>query len=173
MKRCLSWTLMLSLAVSACSLLPERPPQPALHDFGAAGAAAPAPWSSVDVDAPDWLQNDRLQYRLLYAKPTELRSYTLDRWIAPPPALLEQRLKAGRSANGYRLRIELQAFEQVFDRPGRSHVMIRLRAETPAAAKTFQFEQPTASPDAAGAVQAFAQTISRAVAQLRAWRPKN
>ncbi|WP_256996350.1 ABC-type transport auxiliary lipoprotein family protein [Methylococcus capsulatus] len=173
MMRRLSWTLMLSLATSACSLLPERPPQPAQHDFGAAGAAAPAPWSSVDVDAPEWLRNDRLQYRLLYAKPTELRSYTLDRWIAPPSELLEQRLKAGRSANGYRLHIELQAFEQVFERPGSSHVMIRLRAETPADTETFQFDQPTASPDAAGAVQAFAQAVDRAVAQLRAWRPAN
>ncbi|QJD28671.1 ABC-type transport auxiliary lipoprotein family protein [Methylococcus geothermalis] len=173
MTRCLSWILMLSLALPACSLLPERPPPAALHDFGIAAAAAPAPWSAVEVDAPDWLQTDRLQYRLLYANPTELRAYALDRWIAPPPALLEQRLKAERNGSGYRLRIELQSFEQVFDRPGSSHVTIRFRAETPTADKTFQLDQPTASPDAAGAVQAFAQAIDRAVTQLRTWQPSN
>jgi cholesterol transport system auxiliary component len=171
MMRCLSWILMLLLAVPACSVLPERAPQPALHDFGAAVAAAPAPWSSIEVDAPDWLQTDRLQYRLLYANPTELRAYALDRWIAPPPALLEQRLKAERNGSGYRLRIELQAFEQVFDRSGSSHVTIRFRAETPTADKTFQLDQPTASPDAAGAVTAFAQLVERTVAVLRAWQP--
>ncbi|WP_367025660.1 hypothetical protein ABZN20_14200 [Methylococcus sp. ANG] len=173
MMRRIPWILILSLAAPACSVLPERPPQPALHDFGAAPTAAPAPWSAVQVEAPDWLQTDRLQYRLLYANPTELRAYALDRWIAPPPALLAQRLKAERNGSGYRLRVELQVFEQVFDRPGSSRVTIRFRAETPTATRTFQLDQPTASPDAAGAVQAFAQTIGRAVAQIRAWQPSN
>lgn len=171
MMRWILWILILSLTSAACSVLPERPPQPALHDFGAGAVAAPAAWSSVEVDAPDWLQTDRLQYRLLYANPTELRAYALDRWVAPPPALLEQRLKSGRAGTGYRLRVELQAFEQVFDRPGSSHVTMRFRAETPTADKTFQLDQPTASPDAAGAVTAFAQLVDRAVAVLRAWQP--
>jgi cholesterol transport system auxiliary component len=171
MMRRISWILLLSLSAPACSLLPERVPPPALHDFGAPGAAAPAPWSQVQVDAPDWLQTDRLQYRLLYARPTELRAYTLDRWVAPPPALLEQRLNAGRSGSGYRLRIELEAFEQVFDRPGSSRVMIRFRAETPSDARTFQLDQSAASPDAAGAVTAFARLADRADAALRAWQP--
>lgn len=177
MTRTLAWILTLTL--TACSILPERPPQPALHDFGfESKTGTPAPWSTVEISAPDWLQTDRLLYRFLYANPTELRAYALDRWIAPPPALLEQRLKAHRSGTGYRLRIELQAFEQVFDRPGSARVTMRFRAEartadgnTPIGDKTFQLDQPTASPDAAGAVQAFARMVERAIALLQVWQP--
>ncbi|MDD2768909.1 MAG: hypothetical protein PHT19_09250 [Methylococcus sp.] len=171
MMRCPPWILLLALAVPACSMLPERPPQPALHDFGIAAPSAPAPWSAAEVDAPDWLQTDRLQYRLLYANPTELRAYAQDRWVAPPPALLEQRLKSSRSSTGYRLRIELQTFEQVFDRPGNSRVTMSFRAETPSGDETFRLDQPAASADAAGAVQAFAQMVDRAIAQLRTRQP--
>jgi cholesterol transport system auxiliary component len=164
-------------ALLACSVLPEPPAAPALHDFGPHAAnARDFPWARVEVAAPDWLQDALIHYRFLYARPTEVRAYTRDRWLAPPAVLLAQRLTGGSRDGSYRLDIELQDFEQIFDRPGVSRVVLAFRATVtapkgagPAAEQAFLFEQPAPTADAAGALAAYPRLIQRAGTALRDW----
>ena len=171
--------LVLLLSLSSCSLLPARPPAPALHDFGPPEktlAVAQSSWSSATVDAPEWLQSENIRYRLLYAEPTRVRYYAQDRWLAAPPALLAQRLSLSQSAGGLRLKIRLLEFEQVFDSPQTARVMLSFRAtvmqpdnDTVAGEKVFQFSKPTANANAQGAVAGSARLIGEAIGSLQTW----
>jgi cholesterol transport system auxiliary component len=168
------------LAFAACSLLPERPAPAAAHDFGPQtpnAAHREHRWSSVIVEAPEWLRDERLHYRLLYREPTRVQNYAKDRWIAPPPDLLEQRLSGPGPADGSgcRLRIELRSFEQVFQEPDRAQVVIQFLAkgEEPEAVpvivlaeRQFALSLPAPSPDAAGAVQGLSRLVEDAVGRL-------
>jgi len=167
---------------SGCSvsLAPERPLQPVAHDFGPVidlpRERASGYGSQLVVEAPEWLQNDRIHYRLLYSDPTRVRSYALDRWLAPPPMLLAQRLTAGSAAGGCQLRIQLRAFEQLFDRPQSARVVMRFfaRVQTPGTGwpvyrKAFRLSRSTTSADAAGAVSGFALLVNDAGHRLRTW----
>jgi cholesterol transport system auxiliary component len=170
-------TLALGLVAAGCSLIPARPPPAALHDFGPPPAReASLPWAAVTVDAPDWLNDDHIHYRFLYADPTQLRSYATVRWVAPLPALLTQRLTSADGHGRYRLRIQLQEFEQVFDRPGHARVVISFRANAQVTAgnqelaeKVFRLSIATSSADATGAVEGFAAVVDRAITALRDW----
>lgn len=176
--RPLRW-LAASLLLAGCQVLPERPPLPAVHDFGpppSRHGGPPSPWMTVTVQAPEWLHDPMIRYRLLYAQPTQVRFYQLDRWVAPPPDLLAGRLAADRGTAGYELRIELQSFEQTFAQPDRSTVLLRWHAEAInpvngflAAERNFDLAQPTRSADAAGAVDGFSRVVDRAVSEVRDW----
>lgn len=171
----LALTMLVSLA--GCSILPERPPASMLHDFGLANPGeTQVPWSMVAVEAPDWLQDDRIHYRRLYADPTRVDAYGRSLWVSPLPELLKQRLsEAGGGGDGYRLRLRLLDFEQVFERRDSTRVVMRFHAEVqrpdgrPVGARSFRLSRPTATPDAPGAVAAFAETVTEAIAQLRGW----
>lgn len=169
-------SLLLSLTVAGCSLSPDRSPPPALHDFGPAMAGAEHPtWTVTSVDAPELLRDERIRYRLLYADPTRVRFYTRNRWLAPPLTLLQQSLVAAGGGSAYRLRIRLLEFEQVFDAPGQSRVVLRFTAsaeggkESATGEREFRFVRNTATADAAGAVDAYAAVTGEAVAAVRAW----
>lgn len=159
------------LILTACSLAPRRPP--ALHDFGPPPAETHSR-TQVVVTAPTWLQDRRLRYRFLFADPTQVRFYADHRWIAHPPALLQQRLSALLNSP-YRLRVELHNLEQAFDTPNRSRVVLCLFAEATASegqslgARFFALEKPTASADVHGALSGYAELIEHAAASLRAW----
>ncbi|TAN50088.1 MAG: hypothetical protein EPN21_09755 [Methylococcaceae bacterium] len=165
-------TLFLCVLLSACSVLPSRPAPPAVHDFGPAAAANAA---AVNVDAPSWLRDERLRYRLLYNDPTQVRFYARDHWLAPPPALLGQRLNVAVDGDRYRLKVTLTDFEQMFDAPDQARVVLNLRvhAETvagkPVAERLFQYTQPCSSADARGAVEAYAALVRLATDSLRTW----
>lgn len=173
----LAATILALFFVSGCSLLPEPPPSPARHDLGPMRAeASPLPWSEAEVTAPEWLQDSALHYRLLYANPTEIRSYTRDSWVAPPPVLLANRLNAGPRGGSRRLTVNLRNFEQVFDRPGNSRVVIHIHTAldpgaggAPVAERDFRFAMTTPTGDAAGALSQFPALIEKAVAALRNW----
>jgi cholesterol transport system auxiliary component len=182
--RVLPILLLLSWVVlgSGCTvgLAPERPLQPVAHDFGPVidppRERASGYGSQMVVEAPEWLQNNRIHYRLLYSDPTRVRFYARDRWLAPPPMLLAQRLTADNGAGGCRLRIQLKAFEQLFDRPQSARVVMGFlaRVQTPGAGrpvyeKAFQFSHSTTSADAAGAVSGFAILVDDAGHRLRTW----
>ena len=75
------------LSGTGCSISSR---QPAMHDFGL--PVSTSTYKSkrgnnpvINVDAPTWLWEDRIRYRLLYAAPTRVGFYTLDLWVAPPP----------------------------------------------------------------------------------------
>jgi cholesterol transport system auxiliary component len=174
------WLFALSILMASCALIPERPSAPALHDLGPATRAElqdpPVRWSVEGVDAPEWLRNDQIRYRLLYADPTRVGFYTLDRWIAPPPTLLAQQLGMAGDGGGYRLRIRLQEFEQMFDRPGQARVVMRflVAAREPGSLRivgerAFRINRASPGANAAGAVRGFSALVEEAIARLRAW----
>jgi cholesterol transport system auxiliary component len=170
--------LLLSLPILwSCSLLPNRPEPPAVHDFGPFSPITTGyPWTQAEVIAPDWLQDSQIHYRLLYARSTEVRSYSRDSWVAPPAVLLAQRFNGSQRSGNYRLHIELQSFEQIFERPGHSRVVLTFRAAAdpsdkrgPVTERDFHFALPTPTADAPGALQTFPRLIKLAENALREW----
>ncbi len=129
-----------------------------------------------DGGSPEWLNNENIHYRLLYADPTRVRSYSQDRWIAPPPDLLAQRLSLMGGGNGHGLKIKLLEFEQVFDGPGQARLILAFRAiaenstdEGATSERLFQFSRPTPGADAQGAVTAVSALVEEAAKSLEAW----
>ncbi|WP_262964040.1 hypothetical protein [Methylobacter psychrophilus] len=173
--------LFLALLFGAgCSVSPKYPVQ---HDFGFPVSIANATITSkptnepmVTVNAPTWLWDNRIRYRLLYASPTQIGFYALDLWIASPPELLEQLLLSGGKTKGYSLIIRLHDFEQQFDAPDRAKVVLHFFAEAYAndnkkkmGTQEFYFEQPTVTADAAGAVNGFVNVTRQATDKIQIW----
>lgn len=163
--------LLIVLLNSACSLTPKQHTNK--HDLGITKLSANTK-TELNVTAADWLHNDCIHYRLVYATPTELRCYNLDQWIAPPTDLLKQQLSYQLSSK-HRLLIEVSEFEQRFDTANTAKVLMSLRvssyrAPTDAllATKTFQFSENTA-PNAKGAVTGFAHLTQQAVTKIQHW----
>jgi ABC-type uncharacterized transport system auxiliary subunit len=71
------------------------------------------------------------------------------------------------------LHSELFEFEQVFDQPGRSRGVLRLRATLEGkgiwAQRTFVIEKPAPTADAAGGVTALSQCADELVALIGEW----
>jgi cholesterol transport system auxiliary component len=171
--------LLLVIAISTgCSITPKQQ-QAALHDFGAPYSRHDSGQSikpAVTVTAPKWLWDNRIRYRLLYAAPTQVRFYALDRWIAAPPELLEQQLADDTKSLDYLLNIRLLDFEQQFESSDRARVVMRFYLEAYASdnkvllgAHEFHLEQATQTPDASGAVTAFAELVQQAEDRIQAW----
>jgi cholesterol transport system auxiliary component len=171
--------LAMLLTVSGCSFAPEKSPAPRLHDLGPLPSGAkglPMPWSAVDVTAPEWLKDDRIRYRLMYSDSTRVGVYTLDRWVAPPSELLALRFGIFGDGGPLWVRIELQAFEQIFDQPDRAKAVMRFRAsiyermsKKRLAERTFELSRISPRPDAAGAVVSLAALADDAIAEVRTW----
>lgn len=167
----IGWLVFFS---AACSVAVK---QPALHDFGLpVPTAAHQGKTSVTVNAPTWLWDNRIRYRLLFAAPSQVRFYGLDRWIASPPELFEQLLTAGGEVQDYALTIRLQDFEQQFDAPERARVVLRFTVEAYSAdnkqkigTQAFYLQQATKTPDAAGAIGGFSDLAQQAVGKIRDW----
>lgn len=174
----LTGILMVLFLSVGCSMTPK---QPALHDFG---LTTPAPLDTgrpeaepmITVDAPSWLWDTRIRYRLLYKSLTHIGFYALDLWIAPPPELFRQQLLAGGKLSNYRLIIRLLEFEQQFDALDKARVVLRFSAEARSpdnqrtvGIQTFRLEQATASANAAGAVAGFAGLTRQATDRIHGW----
>ncbi|MFI3156706.1 MAG: hypothetical protein QX199_11165 [Methylococcaceae bacterium] len=164
----------LAFASAGCSVSAK---QPALHDFGLVmSTAAHQGKASINVNAPTWLWDNRIRYRLLYSSPSQVRFYGLDRWIASPPELFEQLLNFSAKAQGYALIIRLQDFEQQFDAPDRARVVLRFSAEVYAAdnkqkpnTQEFYLQQSAKTPDAAGAISGFTDLARQAAERIQVW----
>jgi cholesterol transport system auxiliary component len=173
---------LLILVVSSCSILPESQPS-AVHDFGYPYSNLSSDYttltqqSSVTVEAPKWLADNRIRYRLLYATPTQVRFYTMDRWIAPPPELFEQLLTASGKQRPKPVTIQVQVFEQQFDTPDKAKVIMNFTANTTladnnkdkATKRDFHLQLPCPTPDAKGAVTGFNILTRQAVDKVQAW----
>ncbi|MEN8131778.1 MAG: ABC-type transport auxiliary lipoprotein family protein [Pseudomonadota bacterium] len=185
--------LLLTSTLSGCSLIPARPPLLARHDFG------PPPQHAQTVDfstqerlllngfsAPEWLKTTSIQYRLLYDDPTRLRAYAYHQWLAPPSKLMEQRWQEQGATQGhntttntgllgYRLKVELNRFEQVFDSPDAARVVIQARAMVmkPDQAKPVMERLLTAqresAPDVQGAIESLASLADTLITDIRQW----
>jgi cholesterol transport system auxiliary component len=191
------WLALVVLGVSGCALS-QRPPPPALYDFGAGPLATPVSASPQAANGPALALNSvqsvaaldgaAVLYRLAYADAQQLRAYALARWTMPPAQLLQQRLRERLSQQravlnpdegaARVLQIELEEFSQVFDAPGQSKGLLRLRATllqaTPAgdrlvAQRNVIVQRPAPSADAAGGVRALTAATDAAVEEISQW----
>lgn len=163
--------------VGGCSVLPERMPPAALHDFGPVRPKEEArfPVNTVSITAPEWLASDHIYYRLSYADPTQVLFYNQDRWLAPPAELLMQYLRLDVK-KGSALKITLLNFEQIFDQPSSARVFVRVRVSqlsaqrgTPAREEEFAFTHPCTQPDAKGAVSAYSAMVPMIQQAIQGW----
>ena len=180
-----------ALALSACAVS-QPPASKAVYDFGPAtarsavsGPAFADTLALAAVDASPALDSTAVQYRLLYANPQELRPYALARWTMPPAELIQQRVHNVLAARGpvlatgvgtaaYTLKLELEAFSQVFDAPGTSQGVVQLRAtllkgNTLAAQRSFSLQAPAPTADASGGVRALSVAADEVTRQLSDW----
>jgi cholesterol transport system auxiliary component len=194
----------LALVLAGCAAVPDKPVRATIYDFGP-GATAPSaaavtalpPVALADIEASSALDTSAVLYRLAYADAHQLQPYARARWSGPPAQLIRQRLReqlggnravldltesaALARAGGVMprvLRIELEEFSQLFDSPGQSSGLLRLRAtlleNTPAGEKLLGQRniikrEPAPSADAAGGVRALAAATDAAAAEIGQW----
>ena len=179
---------------SGCGLLSSRGSGRTDFDLGTPGGNTLAETDShgvdvivYDITAPAWIDHPSMYYRLASRNAANPMPYAQSEWVMSPAALLTQRLKArlvgssggeirrvGTHTRGrYALRSELVEFEQVFDQPGRSRGVIRLRARLEGdgfwAQKTFTIEKPAPTANAAGGVTALAECSDELAVAISEW----
>ena len=195
---------MLLAALAGCAT-PDKPVRATLYDFGpgvtATSAASQPPTLPslvlADIGASGALDGSAVLYRLGYADPHQLRPYAHARWSAPPPQLVQERLRqqlarqrpildlgdsAALARNGgvalRVLRIDLEEFSHLFESQAQSWGLLRLRAtvmdSTPAgekllAQRSFVVRQAAATPDAPGGVRALAAATDAAAEEIGQW----
>ena len=189
--------LALALACAGCSFTPAPTPPVAQFDFGPVPAGNPTqtlrhPLVIYDVSAPAWLDSPSIYYRLAYEDAARPQAYADSRWVASPAELIATRLRGRLAASGkggivhpadgarasYALRVELNEFTQVFDAPGQSRAVVRMRASVLGsraliAQKNFNVERSVGTPDAEGGVRALIAASDEALDQLVAWTVAN
>jgi cholesterol transport system auxiliary component len=186
--------VIVMLATTGCGLMSARQLDKTDFDFGppAALAADTAKASAVavvvhDITSPAWMDHSAMYYRLAYRNAANPMPYAQSGWVMSPAALLTQRLRLSLTAPAdgtirrtgtnappiYALRAELVEFEQVFDQPGHSRGVLRLRASLEGegiwAQRTFTIEKPAPSADAAGGVTALTECSDALAARIREW----
>jgi cholesterol transport system auxiliary component len=184
----------LGLACGACGISPiSTPPEVTQYDFGPmpekkAAQGLRQPLLVYDVSAPAWLDSPFIYYRLSYQLAARPQAYADSRWVGSPAELITGRVRARLASSGkggiihpadgtrasYALRVELDEFTQVFEAPGQSSAVVRLRASVLGknaliAQKSFSVERPASTPDAEGGVRALIDASDEAVDQLVAW----
>ena len=188
--------IVAAILLAACTTPGTQREREATYDFGLPStetAKAGSIAGSVlvpDVTSPEWLDSPGILYRLAYDNEARTRIYTLSRWVAPPASLVTQELRSAVSlatkerlvlpqdgvGADWVLRVELEAFSQVFDTPDRSRALVRMRAtliraseRRVVAQRTFASESPVATADAAGGAKALAQGAQGVVDAIVAW----
>jgi len=207
MRRTLTLCLPLgiALALAGCAAVPDKPVRSTTYDFGP-GATAPgavaaaeplAPIVLADLESSSALDSSAVLYRLGYADAHQLLPYAHARWSAPPPQLIRQRLReqlgqsrpvldptesAALARTGSAmprvLRVEVEEFSQLFDSPGQSWGLLRLRAtllENTAGGERLLGQrhivkrEPAPTADAQGGVRALAAATDAAAAEIGQW----
>jgi cholesterol transport system auxiliary component len=182
----------LILACAGCSMAPSPGAVTASYDFGPPPEGRPEAGLRQallvhDVSAPAWLDSPFIYYRLAYQDAMRPQAYADSRWVGSPVELLTNRLRRQLAASGagiiqpgddarakYALRVDLEEFVQVFEAPGKSKAVVRLRASvlgkrSLAAQRSFSVERPAKSPDAEGGVRALIGASDEALEQLLGW----
>ncbi|MDB5767503.1 MAG: putative lipoprotein [Collimonas fungivorans] len=186
-------TLSSFLAIALVAGCASKIDAPTQYDLGllppAAATAAPSlpAVSLADVNAPAWLDNNMIYFRLAYANQLQPRPYAGSRWTMPPAQLFQQRLKSRLAQAGGTvlamsdaalniplLRIDMDDFTQTFDTPSHSLATLQVRASlfngrTLLAQKSFSRQAPTPSADAAGAASAFVAANDGVIDDLMGW----
>ncbi|HTS52476.1 MAG TPA: ABC-type transport auxiliary lipoprotein family protein [Burkholderiales bacterium] len=184
------------LCLSACALSPPRQTEMTAYDFGPVQAsqqtaANPRMSGRIVVDAvtaPAWMDSSGMYYRLAYQNAASPQRYAESRWVMSPAALFATRLKSrmAQAREGmvvrinnspgeqYKLTIELDEFDQIFDRPDRSRVVISLRVtlrsgDGSRVERVFDAEEAAPTPDAAGGARALTQASDGLIQRIIDW----
>jgi len=165
--------IILSASISACNI-GSKPGLPIIHDFGP--TVQQTSNVTITLDAPVWLWDDRIRYRLLYDDATVIRHYNRDRWEAPLPALLERRLTIAGLSRPIHLQVRLTHFEQQFEAADNAHVVMTLAVSTFAdnnirllGERKFSLIQKNVPPNATGAITGFIALIEQAQTEIHSW----
>ncbi|WP_454055701.1 ABC-type transport auxiliary lipoprotein family protein [Cupriavidus sp. Marseille-Q8015] len=184
----LTTVLAALLALGGCSVLSSGTPM-TTYDLGplaAPPAQPPAPLPKLRVaqtDGPEWMEGSALYYRLQYAQAQRLQAYATQRWVEPAPRLFDERLREAVASRGSlnwygdtsvpAIKVDLLAFEQVFDSATSSRGLVRARVTVfhrgLIGQKTFVAEQPAPSADGAGGVRALAASTDAVIAAILDW----
>ncbi len=191
---------LICFALTGCAL-PSPPAIPAVYDFGpgplkpvATRQANLAPLALAEVETQTALDSTAVLYRLAYSDSQQLRPYALARWSMPPAQLLRQRL---REHLGQRravltpgdvgpadapppptLRLQLEEFSHLFESPGQSTGLLRLRAtlvqpgpagERLIAQRSVIVQQAATTADAPGGVRALMTATDLAAQEISTW----
>ena len=165
--------IIVSFTIAACSVGSKLGP-PVNHDLGPSTERTTES-IILTLDAPIWLWDEQIRYRLLFNDATIVRYYHRDRWEAPLPSLLERRLNI-HSAQPITLQIQLTQFEQQFEATNNSHVLMSLAVSAFTSKdyqllgrKSFSLSQKTVSPDVAGAIAGFVTLTEKARNDIQGW----
>ncbi|MBK7422366.1 MAG: membrane integrity-associated transporter subunit PqiC [Propionivibrio sp.] len=179
--------LLAASLLSACIGGARNVPPALIYDFGlpAKPLVGEGTWSrlALEVRSPPWIDSRNIDYRLVYEEPLKKREYAGSRWASSPGLLLAQQLRqqlgavsaGGNAAADCLLRVELQEFSQVFDSPQKSHAVLQANVSLIdtrrqlVAERQVSIEQPAASPDAHGGVNALVKTSTELGQQLADW----
>ncbi len=165
--------IIVSLTVTACSV-GSKLGSPVNHDLGP-NTERTTESIILTLDAPVWLWDERIRYRLLYDDATIIRYYHRDRWETSLPSLLERQLTI-HWTQPITLQIQLTQFEQQFEATDNSHVLMSLAVSAFTSndyqllgRKSFRLSQKTVSPDAAGAIAGFVTLTEKAKNDIQVW----
>jgi len=199
--RLLACGLLLAACFSGCALV-DKPSRAMVYDFGPGAPDAPVAKATdslgvlalSEVEADSALDDKAVLYRLIYTDAQQLLPYAQARWSMAPAQLVRQRL---REVLGLRrtvlspgdgnltgskpvmvLRVQLEEFSQLFDAPGQSSGLVRLRATLVQASpgedrllgqRSFAVQRPAPTPDARGGVRALTAATNTAVEEIEQW----
>lgn len=193
--------LLFVTCFSGCALL-DKPSRPMVYDFGpgvpgardAKGADSLGVLALAEVEVDSALDDKAVLYRLVYSDAQQLLPYAQARWSMAPAQLVRQRLRevlalrrtvvsAGDgNLTGSKpvmvLRVQLEEFSQLFDAPGHSTGLVRLRATLVQGSlggdrllgqRSFVVQRAAPTPDARGGVRALAAATNTAVEEIEQW----
>lgn len=199
--RLLACGLLLAACFSGCALV-DKPSRAMVYDFGPGAPDVPVVKTTnslgvlalSEVEADSALDDKAVLYRLIYTDAQQLLPYAQARWSMAPAQLVRQRL---REVLGLRrtvlslgdgnitgskpvmvLRVQLEEFSQLFDAPGQSSGLVRLRATLVQASpggdrllgqRSFAVQRPAPTPDARGGVRALTAATNTAVEEIEQW----
>lgn len=165
--------LWLLFGLTACAGRGEQR-SPLDHDLGPLSTPQVSK-AKLTLNAPVWLWDDKIHYRLLYRDASAVRYYPLDRWAAPLPALLERRLSGIDATRPLVLRLELTQFEQRLQAPDDAQALIELTAnaycgadDEPLASRWFHRTLGTTA-NVAGAVTGLGVLSDHLRSDIQAW----
>ena len=186
----MKWLAMIlaSMLLAACGGN-VRTIEPVRYDFGGlagSGPGSPIPLAAVEVQTASWLHGQAMYFRLAHAEPLRRQSYAESHWAAPPGELLEAYLKrrivfgqSDFSGTGCRLQLAMDEFEQRFDDPQNSRLVLEarallspLRSSEILSRRVFLISKPASGGNARGGATAAREAVQALADDVAAWLDK-
>lgn len=174
-----SWIAILGMLAGCASLVPPPPAAQATYDLGpAAFREGTGGRAAVEVVAPPRLDQTRMRFRLSYAEPYAVRTYTKSRWEAPPARLLDAYFAQawpGPNLGECRLVVAVDEWIHEFAAPDRSRVRLAIdaqlqdRAGKPLSERRFVSDVAAMRHDAPGMAAASGAAAGELLSSLSAW----